>query len=140
MLRQVLSSVLLACAPVAHAIDWFTVVGDPADPRADTVQIDPVVRRADGPLRTMGIRVSRSMERTSGGGVVFRSYEGTVEFDCARHTARFERTQFFSEPLWRNPGPVVDFPRDNPRPMAFRLFEPNPRERVIRAACQSYSR
>lgn len=138
MLRLTLSIALLTCAATAHAIDWFTVVGDPADPRADTIQIDPVARRTDGPLRTMGIRVSRSVERTSAGGVVFRSYEGTVEFDCSRGTARFERTQFFAEPLWRKPGPVVDFPRDDPRPMAFRLFEPNPNERVIRAACRPY--
>ncbi len=124
----------------AGASDWFTIVGDPSDTNADTIQMDPAARKVDGPRRTMAIRVSRSTRRISGGGTVFRSFEGTVEFDCDKQTARFVRSQFFNDPLWKTPGPLVEYASTDVRPMAFRLFDPNPRDRVIRAACQSYAR
>ena len=138
-LSGMLVALVCVVSPVlASTTEWFTIVGDPRDPHADTIQMDPVARKAEGALRVMGLRVSRSMVRTSSGGASFRSYEGTVEFDCDKLSARFVRSQFYDEPLWKSPGALVDFPPSSDRPMAFRLFEPNPRERVIRAACQGY--
>ena len=132
--------VMVAGVSAAGATEWFTVVGDPNDPRANTIQIDPIVRKADGPLRSMGLRVSRSMLRTSAGGVTFRSYDATVEFDCDKLTVRFVRSQFYDEPLWNKPGPLRNYPPTDVRPVEFRQIEPNPRDRVIRAACESYRR
>jgi hypothetical protein len=131
--------VLLSLHATAGHVLWFTVVGDPSNPDADTIQIDPVARSSAG-LRVMEIRTSRSNVRTSQEGVAFRSYEALVEFDCDKATARFLQSQFFDEPLWQRPSRLVQFRADQTRPMDFKLLEPNPRDRVIRAACVSHAR
>jgi hypothetical protein len=137
---RILLASLLVVTTRSFAVDWLTIAGDPTDATADTIQMDPVAGSVDGSLRTMGIRVSRSVERTSAAGSVFRSFEGAVEFDCDKQTARFVSSQFYRDPLWKTPRAFKEFPATEVRPMAFRLFEPNPRERVIRAACQAYLR
>lgn len=115
---------------------WLTIVGDATDPNTDTIEMNPIAVSRDGPLRVMEIRVNRSAERTSGDGVKFRSFRGEVEFDCSRPSARFVRSQFYAEPLWKSPKTQLSYPPNKVRPMEFRLFEPNPKDKVIRAACQ----
>ncbi|MGC3986365.1 MAG: hypothetical protein QM777_17500 [Pseudorhodoferax sp.] len=119
----------------AASTPWLTVAGDPADPLADTIQINPLFVRKDGPRRVMEVRVSRSLERTSTDGIRFRSFHGLVAFDCEARVARFVSSQFYNAPLWRDPGPRLDYPESRWRPVEFRGFEPNPRARVVQAAC-----
>ena len=132
---------ILACALAAGAataqVPWFTVVGNPEDPNVDTIQINPIAVSERDATRIMELRVSRSHERSSQDRVRFRSFRGLVEFNCDAMTARFVRSQFYHSPLWTDPGPELRYPADTVRRMDFRLFEPNPRDRVIRAACHS---
>ncbi|WP_156472887.1 hypothetical protein [Pseudorhodoferax sp. Leaf265] len=126
-----------ACLCVAEAATtpWLTVVGDPADPLADTIQVNPLFVRKDGPRRVMEVRVSRSQERTSTDGIRFRAFHGLVAFDCEARVARFLSSQFYNAPLWRDPGARLDYPESAWRSVEFRGFEPNPRDRVVQAAC-----
>lgn len=116
--------------------DWLTVTGNPADAGVDTVQVDPVAVRSEGERKTMNVRVSRSAERRNWDGLPYRSYESRVMFDCRARKAFYVEATFFAMPLWRStPKPAIDYSA-NPRPMLFRDVEPNPTQRLIRAACR----
>lgn len=129
---------LLGGASVLHAqAAWFTVLGDPQDPALNTIEVDPVPVGVQGELRTMKIRVSRSLPRTSWDGVPYRSYTSTVRFDCANKTARYLSLDFYKEPLWQGePHQTSTYPEGVVRHMAFRDVTPNPTQRLIRAACR----
>lgn len=117
---------------------WLAVIGDPQDPAVNTIEVDPVAVAAHGQLRTMKVRVSRSAQRVSRDGVTFRSFEAEVVFDCARDRARFISADFYLLPLWQGEShKSLVYPNGSVRPMEFRDIEPNPRSRIIRAACQS---
>ncbi len=130
-----------ACAllSVAQAADvpWLTVAGDPADAHADTIQVNPVFVRRDGPQREMQVRVSRSVERISMDGIRFRSFVSLVAFDCEARVARFVTSQFYDGPLWRGAGTRMHYSEQTWRPVEFRGFDPNPRDKVVQAACSS---
>jgi hypothetical protein len=76
---------------------WFTVVGDPLDKAADTVQVDPnriaAPPPAEGeaspekPLIEMNVRVNRSGPRFNWDRIPYRSYESRVVFDCQAKSA-----------------------------------------------------
>ena len=118
-------------------VSWLTVIGSAEDPNVDTILIDPTPLDVEGHLRWMTLRLNRAKQRTSTDGIVFRSFTSVIEFDCEKRTARFTKTQFYSGPLWTSPGRTMDYPASMVRPMVFREIEPNPRERVIKAACTS---
>lgn len=137
-----LAAAALAQAPAAPAqpgldaehATWLTVVGEPTDPRVDTIQVDPVDR--DQNRKTLRVRASRSTVRTGYDEQPYRSYQATVLLDCAAKTARFLTIDYFLEPLWRGtPRGTVDFSRGAARSMVFRGVEPNPHERIMNAAC-----
>ncbi len=129
----------LACLAGAQT-PWLTVVGDAADPAVDTIEVDPVAVAIDGPARTMRVRVSRAQERTSTDGIVFMSYRSVVLFDCDKRSARFLSADFFRAPLWRGEAhESIVYASNLVRPVVFRGIEPNPLQRIIRAACQSPS-
>jgi hypothetical protein len=67
---------------------WFNVMGDPQDTTVNTIEVDPIPVAVNGDLKTMKIRVSRSVQRTSWDGVPYRSYTSTVVFDCANKSAQ----------------------------------------------------
>ena len=129
---------LLGGASVLHAqAAWFTVLGDPQDPALNTIEVDPVPVSVQGETRTMKIRVSRSLPRTSWDGVPYRSYTSTVQFDCANKTARYLSLDFYKEPLWKGESHQTStYPEGVVRQMAFRDVTPNPTQRLIRAACR----
>ena len=116
---------------------WFTVTGDALQPQADTVQVDPVALKAEGDFKTMRVRVSRGAERRNWDEVPYRSYQARVLFNCRTRRAHYLDASFYQEPLWRgNPHHSADYMRD-PKPMLFVGMEPNPTQRIVRAACQS---
>ncbi len=126
-----------AAAPVLAPVPWLTVVGDAADASLDTIEVDPVAISTSGAERSMRIRVSRTRERTSTDGVVFTSYRAVVLFDCGKRSARFLSADFFRAPLWQGEAhESIVYASNLPRPMVFRGIEPNPLQRIIRAACQ----
>lgn len=125
----------LLCMAAGAEAAWFTVTGNPADPSVDTVQVDPVAVGTDGPLKIMQVRVSRAQDRANWEGVPYRSYESRVRFDCRARKAHYLQASFYMAPLWQGePHRRTDYAGD-PRPMRFLDAQPNPTERIIRAAC-----
>ena len=116
---------------------WFTVAGNPRDAAVDTVQVDPVAVATTPERKTMYVRVSRASQRTNWEGVPYRSYESQVAFDCRARKAEYLIATYYMAPLWTGtPHTTTDY-TDKPRPMLFRDVEPNPTQRIVRAACRS---
>lgn len=117
--------------------NWFTVAGDAGRPDAETVQVDPVALRTDGDARTMRVRVSRSQERRNWDDVPYRSYESRVLINCRTRKAHYLDASFYKEALWQGAPHLVANYQQSPQPMLFRGMNPNPTERIIRAACRA---
>jgi hypothetical protein len=117
---------------------WFNVLGDPRDPNVNTIEVDPTPVAVNGDLKTMKIRVSRSVQRTSWDGVPYRSYTSTVVFDCANKKAQYQSLDFYMEPAWKGASHKTSiYTADVKRPMEFRDVTPNPTQRLVRAACRT---
>jgi hypothetical protein len=117
---------------------WFNVMGDPQDTTVNTIEVDPIPVAVNGDLKTMKIRVSRSVQRTSWDGVPYRSYTSTVVFDCANKSARYVSLDFYMEPAWKGASHKTStYTGDVKRPMEFRDVTPNPTQRLVRAACRT---
>jgi len=68
--------------------------------------------------------------------VPYRSYYATVLFNCTDGKAHYLSLTFYNQPLWKGPPHQTStYSRDNPRPMLFLDVEPNPTQRIIKAAC-----
>lgn len=123
-----------ASAPAT--VNWFTVMGDPANPDVNTIEVNPVPLEISDAGRTMRIRVSRSTQRTSWDGIAYRSYTATVAVNCSDGRAQYLSLNFHRDPLWRGTAYRTSvFTREQQRPMLFLDVEPNPTQRIIRAAC-----
>jgi hypothetical protein len=133
----VLFSLIGAHVQALTQTDWFTVLGNPGDASIDMVQVDPTTIKTTGDLKTMNVRASRSQPRLNWDKVPYRSYESRVVFDCKAMKADYMFVAYYMTPLWQGmPYKTVDYAGD-PRPMRFRDVEPNPTERIVRAACRS---
>ena len=120
----------------AHAAPtWLTVSGDPTQPAVDTVGVDASSAVSFGKARLVGIRVNRSKDRMALDKQPFRSYESLVVIDCDKRTARHNSQTLFPEPLWKGVPRAHTYDEKDIREMAFRGVEPNPKERIIKAAC-----
>ena len=126
-------------ASLAHGqSNWLTLVGDPANPAVNTIDVDPRIAVLTERLRTMKLRVNRAAQRLSRDGLPYRSFEAEVLIDCVARVGHYNLATFYMEPLWKGlPHTTVVYPTDRPRTMEFRSVEPNPTERIIRAACQA---
>ncbi len=132
-----MAGLLLGCAAWGQT-PWFTVLGDPANPAVDTIEVDPSPVSVTVEAQTMRVRVSRSTLRKSWDGVPYRSYVSDVVFDCANKKARYSVLVFYMEPLWQgNSHNTSTYSHDKPRWMEFRDVRPNPNQQIIRAACES---
>jgi hypothetical protein len=121
-----------ACA----ATTWFTVVGNPGDPKADTVEVDPVAITSAGGVKNMYMRVNRSKQRFNWDKLPYRSYEARIAFDCNTKKGDYMIATFYPEPLWTGlPVITTDYSRA-PKPLLLLDMEPNPVERIVRAACR----
>ena len=131
------AALLVAAGAQAGEPVWFTVAGDPRDPKANTILIDMASLKAKSNQQFMVVRVSRNQERLSqNSGNRFRSFAARVEIDCTRGTVTIRDTYFYAQPLWTGePFAYVQFPPPQQVPLALREFEPNPMPRIMRAAC-----
>jgi hypothetical protein len=132
------STSLLLVLPVSAAtqVEWLTILGDPANADANTVQVDPIPVSVAGEQRILRVRVNLAAPRASLDGIAFHSYESTVLFDCAVDTARYVEIIFYSQPVWSGAfRTVTPDAATMPRWMLFRDIEPNPKQRIIHAAC-----
>ncbi len=134
-MRRWLVLLSLAGCNAQAETQWFTVTGNPADASVDTVQVDPVATKTAGQFRTMNVRVSRKMQRFNWEQVPYRSYESRVVFDCRARKASYVYATFYPMPLWQGPPNKTSDYAASPPPMLFRDVEPNPTDRIIRAAC-----
>ena len=137
----VASWMLAASAGDAHSrtVEWFTVVGDLKEADTNTVQVDPQPVRVEGAIRFMDIRVNRATPRQNWDGVPYRSFRALVEFDCVSMDARYREITYFMHPFWTGePARRIEYSRADPRPMRFRDMQPNPMERIVKAACAGY--
>jgi hypothetical protein len=129
------------CAVSVNAAErsWFTIVGDPDQADADTIQVDVASILGNDADRTAVIRVSRASLRISPWAELqFRSFAALVHFDCVSRTARYREVTYWSQPIWRGqPLRSMEFGPQTQAVMRFRGVEPNPAERIIRAACES---
>ena len=120
----------------AHAAPtWLTVIGDPTQPAVDTVEVDASSAVTFGKARLVGIRVNRAKDRMALDKQPFRSYESLVVIDCDKRTARHNSQTLFPEPLWKGVPRAHTYDEKDIREMAFGGVEPNPNERITRAAC-----
>lgn len=126
----------------AHAQPvWLTVIGDPEVTTVNTIQVDPAPLEVSNEFRTMRIRVSRSLPRTSWDGTPYRSYESIVQFDCSRNKARYMMLTYYADAVWRGDAfKTTDYSTGPARLMEFRDVTPNPNQRILRAACLGISR
>lgn len=120
----------------AHAAPlWLTVIGDPTKPAVDTVEVDAGSAVTFGKARLVGIRVNRARDRVARDKQMFRSYESMVIIDCNKRTARHSSQTLYSEALWAGTTRSYTYGDNDIRDMAFAGVEPNPKERIIKAAC-----
>jgi hypothetical protein len=138
------ASTLLVCLVALHVSsaqaenNWFTLAGDPQDPTADYIQLNPAALSRDKNMRTVPVRVSRVLARTSKEGIVFRSFEGLAAIDCQSGSARILQAAFYAKPDFKGtPFRSEVFGPDDVRPLAFRGVSGKPTQRVVRAACNS---
>ena len=132
-----------ACSNAFAAYEWLTMSGDgerPYKAGQDLIQVSPQSIQGNPELRTMEVRVHRSAQRTNWDGIPYRSYVGIVEFDCVKKTARYALMNYYMTPLWEGPvHQTIAYPISQPRLMAFRDVVPNPKDRIVKAACTSQS-
>ncbi|OOG39454.1 surface-adhesin E family protein [Polaromonas sp. A23] len=138
-MKNIFTLLCIFCCTLASAqANWFTVLGDRNDPAVNTIEVDPVPIAVGGSLRTMRVRVSRSLDRISWDGVPYRSYVSEVVVDCASRTARYSALNFYRQPLWAGESHNTSvYTKANPRAMQFLDVSPNPTARIIRAACET---
>ena len=115
---------------------WFTVAGSPGQEKVESVLVDLSDVPSDAQGGVMALRVNRSQERRSWDGVPYRSYEALVSFDCRAGRARYLEIAFYRAPLWQGDVTQRRDYRANPPAMEFRGMNPNPTERIVRAACR----
>ena len=133
LLLVCMASVGMCAAHAASA--WLTVMGDSAVPTVDTVEVDAGSAVSFGSARLVGVRVNRAADRMARDKQPFRSYESLVIIDCEKRTARHSSQTLFSEALWKGAVRSYTYEEKDVRDMAFAGMEPNPKDRIIKAAC-----
>ena len=130
------SAIAAFAQPVAAADPvWLTVLGDPLDAKADTVQVDVTSAVAFDNSRLVRLRANRGELRQAQDGTMFRSYTSQVLIDCLAKTARHRSQVLYEAPLWTGTTHELTYRDDDVRTLAFRGMEANPKDRIIRAAC-----
>ena len=125
-------------AQVTPAPMWLNILGDPGNPAADTVEVNPDPVSVNGPLRTMRVRVNRSGERKNWDGVPYRSYIAEVLFNCNDNNARYVAMEYYMQPNWKGEAhAATKYTPSEARPMRFRDVTPNPAAQIIKAACRT---
>lgn len=128
-----------ACVQADTKTNWLNIMGDPQDPTVNTIEVDPTPVSQSNEGRVMRVRVSRSAERISSRGINYRSFESRVLFDCTNSTARYLSADLYLEPGWKGVSHHTSVYDGPPQLMEFRDVEPNPAQRIVRAACHSSS-
>ncbi|MEO7887522.1 MAG: surface-adhesin E family protein [Polaromonas sp.] len=131
----------IGLSAAAYAAEtWLTLAGDPADPGAHYVQVNPAAIDLQGDLRIIPVRINRARLWTFRDSVQFRSVETDVRIDCVRHTADYVKAAFYAQPDFRGtPFKLASYAADGAHPMEFEDMADNPTARIIKAACSARS-
>ncbi|KQP49695.1 surface-adhesin E family protein [Pseudorhodoferax sp. Leaf274] len=130
-----LTVLAFSCAPVATAAPlWFTVMGDLTEPTADTVELNVGELSFRGEKKAMDLRVNLAAQRTMASGEKYQSYVSLIEIDCLASAIVHVHQTRFEQAGWRGASSFQNFPEI--RPMAFGGLVPNPKDTILRAACQ----
>jgi hypothetical protein len=128
----------LGAAPALAADSWFTFIGDPVDPRADTLQIEAASVAPIAAGRSVAVRANLAQESRdipAPDGLPYRSFTALLHIDCAQGAARVRRAAFFSGPLWTGAERPAEYEEDMPalalRPQA----RPDTVARLVLAGC-----
>lgn len=137
MKSVVLAAALVSAmaAAMAQGPTWLTVVGDPGNARADTVEADAASAVAFESMRLVKLRVNRAKPRNAFDGLPFQSYYSTAMFDCTQMTAWHRSVALFNKPLWQGQMRMHEYVERDGRDLAFAGMAENPRDRLIKAAC-----
>ena len=108
-------------------------MGSLGDNTADTVQINMAKMEARGNDDVMQLRVNLAQQRTMDGGEKYQSYQSKILIECSADSVVHLEQLRFELPRWEGHSTFQRFPEV--RPMAFGGLEPNPKARVLRAAC-----
>lgn len=134
----VFTAVLALCAPALGADtpeSWLTVVGDPGNPAEDIVEVDATSAVAFESLRKVRVRVNRAELRNGFDGGPYRSYYSTAMVDCTEGKAWHRSVSLFDKPLWSGKMRTVEYTERDGRIVTFSGMDPNPKERLLKAAC-----
>lgn len=125
----------------AHAQgNWLTLVGDPQDPKADYIQLDPAALTRENDIRTLPMRVSGAEARTSQDGTAYRSLTGLAAIDCKERTVRIIRASYYAEPDFKGVPLKTSETGPEINPVALRGLDADHAKQVVRAACDAVIR
>lgn len=122
----------------AWAVEWFTVIGTRNDPGVDTAQIDVSTIARRGAATVLRFRVNLAEARKLSSGESYQSYVSLISVDCASMSVFHEEQTRFSEAYWGGSTTREKFVQ--PKPMAFGGLAPDPKPRILNAACRSQVR
>lgn len=120
-----------------HSQDpWFTVVGDPAEPHADLIEVRPEPKNVGGRV-LLDLRLSRSHVRSSFGGQKFRSYTARVAVNCPAREAWYLSLTYHALPLWQGAPVAHERYEEGQAAVLFKDVPHEPYKRLIKAACST---
>ncbi len=138
-MRLLAPSLALALALGAGSLHadplWLTLTGDPTRADRDSVQVRVDSVSLNGSTGSLQLRVNRSQAREAFDGQTYRSYIGWIKVDCPQQEGLFQQLQYYTEALWTGDTRVVNYVEPNTPRLLFKDMQPNPTERLIRAAC-----
>ncbi|QHI97222.1 hypothetical protein GT347_04050 [Xylophilus rhododendri] len=126
-------AICLFCS-TSRAGNWFAIAGDRGDPHADATELDTasIGRRSD--RQRLLFRVTLAKPRQDADGESFQSYLSTVLVECSSGSIFHEEQLRYRDAQWSGPVRREVFPPA--KPMAFGGLVPDPRERILAAACR----
>lgn len=112
---------------------WFAIIGNFLEEDADTVELNLADVQPRGHNKTMNLRVNLAQQRTMGSGEKYTSYKSVIAIDCANGSVFHIQQTRYVGPRWTGNETAQYFGRS--RPMAFAGLTPNPKPKVLKAAC-----
>ena len=134
--RILLLTVATACCtitPAAHAAQWFLISGNPDDPKVDSAELDisTVGKRSD--VQSFELRFALASPREDLDGYSYQSYISTITVICSASGIYHDAQTRYASRHWSGDIQKELFVR--PKPMAFSGLNPDPRRRLMAAAC-----
>lgn len=127
-------SAAMGCA-WANEPAWLSITGDAQNAAMDTVDVDASSAVAFETMRLIKLRVNRAKPRPGFDGLPYQSYYSTAIVDCPALNAWHRTISLFEQPLWRGQMRIKEYTESDGHGVTFSDMEPNPRDRLIKAAC-----